>query len=362
MAHAMSGDFHPRDFRRSLRGPDITLTEYRVAVELSEYAAVGKPVVWPSIDTLAGDCGLHRSTVIAVLNRLRAKGVIVCDGDRSGGRGRTTRWRLVVKGRPNATVSDGERVVPETERVVLEPLKGRPSATRSSKEEGGRVRVAAPPPPPTSRPTPTLGVGPETDDDEIGPEPSRYCPRHPGGTDEPCGGCRDARLAHEEWVELEREEIAERHAIAACAMCDGEGYRLGPGGEPLTVPKRARGGAILQRPVFCDHRRHDPDCSDCAGTGRLIRGVGSCRCKPGGPPAPFDAQLPRNLAHVRKIPNVDRAPAGHRWDGSLAPACDFVEEVAGTMARPEYDNARNELGQRSESDPASTTTTEKGSA
>lgn len=30
--------------------------------------------------------------------------------------------------------------------------------------------------------------------------PPRNCPRHPDGTDAPCGACREARLKHESWV------------------------------------------------------------------------------------------------------------------------------------------------------------------
>jgi DNA-binding MarR family transcriptional regulator len=91
----MSGEFRPRNFRRSLRGAGITATEYRVAVELAEYAGNGKSVVWPSIATLAADCEVDRSTVIRALNQLKVKGVIACASERNGGRGRTTRWRLL---------------------------------------------------------------------------------------------------------------------------------------------------------------------------------------------------------------------------------------------------------------------------
>ena len=98
-------DFQPRDFRRRLRGAGLTATEYRVAVELCEYAGVGKPAVWPAIDTLAYDCGVSRSTVIRALRRLRAEGVISCVAQK-GGRGRTSRWQLVVKGVTDDTVYD----------------------------------------------------------------------------------------------------------------------------------------------------------------------------------------------------------------------------------------------------------------
>src|SRR5262249_51390390 len=124
------GDFHPRDFRRGLRGAGLTANEYRVAVELSEYAAVGKPVVWPAVDTLAADCAVSRSTVIRALNRLEAKAVITCAGGRNGGRGRSTRWRLLVKGVISDTVSDSERVSSQTKRVSSQTKKGVTGDTR----------------------------------------------------------------------------------------------------------------------------------------------------------------------------------------------------------------------------------------
>jgi hypothetical protein len=56
----MSDDsiFSPRAFRRGLRGAGITATEYRVAVELCEYAGpknqlCGRPsLCWPRIANL----------------------------------------------------------------------------------------------------------------------------------------------------------------------------------------------------------------------------------------------------------------------------------------------------------------------
>lgn len=175
---------------------------------------------------------------------------------------------------------------------------------------------AAPhPTPQTSKPTPTpanatLGVGPETDGDdgdEIGPEPARLCRRHPDGTDVPCGGCREARVAHEEWDANRREVEAERRAVSACGLCDGEGYRLGPGGERVTVPKRRKGSAPVQTLVSCDHRHHDPDCADCAGTGSRILGIGACRCKPSP-----------------KKSGTHTAPTARRF-GDLCTVCDDVE-------------------------------------
>jgi len=141
-------DFSPRAFRRSLRGAGITATEYRVAVELCEYAGPQKPVVWPSIAVLAEDCELGRSTVIRVLGQLESKGFIACDGGRKGGRGCSTRWRPIVKGLAAETLSDGKRVPLQTKRVPLQTEKGPAGGTRRRKEEGeeGGAADAAHPP------------------------------------------------------------------------------------------------------------------------------------------------------------------------------------------------------------------------
>jgi hypothetical protein len=233
----------------------------------------------------------------------RRLGHLVLDEPRKRGTGHHggNRYRLVIPAQDAPTSEElGAQHAPNSEEVGgtdcksyghrLQKLGARANAPTSgndvpkgiNKGFGGRVRAAAPPPPPTSQPTPTPGVGPETDgdDDEIGAEPSRYCRRHPDGTDDPCGGCRKAREDWEDWDENRRDVLEERRVINACPLCDGDGVRLDPDGEPLTIPRRGFGGVTVQSSVFCDHRRHDPDCADCAGTGSRILGVGSCRCKP----------------------------------------------------------------------------------
>ena len=70
--------------------------------------------------------------------------------------------------------------------------------------------------------------------------PSPHCPKHPEGTDAPCRACGDARRAHGEWESqqaLDRlaQKSAEAHeraelraqAIAACDLCDDDGYTAG---------------------------------------------------------------------------------------------------------------------------------------
>jgi len=58
--------------------------------------------------------------------------------------------------------------------------------------------------------------------------PSEHCPRHPGGTLDPCRACGDARRAAEAWDagKPDRDRVAaaaRRAAIAACVRCDEHG-------------------------------------------------------------------------------------------------------------------------------------------
>lgn len=206
----MSGEFHPRDFRRGLRGVKLSAQQYRVAVELSEYSAIGKAIVWPSIATLAADCGVGRSTVIRALNRLLSVGVIASAGSRAGGRGRATRWQLLIKGVTPDTVSNGERVSSATERVSFQTVKGVSRDTRSSKEvdkegEGARASAALLP-------------------------PSRTCPKHINDPNPPnCHACGNAREAAEafaaEHAKAENQARADARARRdACRVCEGTNW------------------------------------------------------------------------------------------------------------------------------------------
>lgn len=91
--------------------------------------------------------------------------------------------------------------------------------------------------------------------------PSPHCPQHPEGTTAPCRACGDARAARKNWDaeqnrlaaiarSTEAQERAEqkRREIAACGLCDDDGYNG-------TAP--------------CDH---DPDRAD-----RIKRGIALAR-------------------------------------------------------------------------------------
>lgn len=87
----------------------------------------------------------------------------------------------------------------------------------------------------------------DPDDD---PEPADKCARHRtriGRVDEPCGPCRDARLAHQAWTTRTTERAAaertaavnaRRQAITNCHRCDEFGWQLAPDGTTIDPARR----------------------------------------------------------------------------------------------------------------------------
>jgi hypothetical protein len=160
--------FHPGDFRRGLRRAGITAIEYRIAVELSEYAGLGRAVVWPAVPTIAADCEVSCSTVNRALNKLEAKGFIACSSRSKGGRGCTTHWRLLINPVTSDTVSDVNPVtgdtVSGTETLssvteTLSPVRQNPvTGDRGSSKEPDQEVVKEPPNPPDEPPPSTALV------------------------------------------------------------------------------------------------------------------------------------------------------------------------------------------------------------
>lgn len=105
---------------------------------------------------------------------------------------------------------------------------------------------------PAAEPEPTDAADPEDD-----PEPSRFCSRHRADPPYPCQGCGEARHQHSQWTARHAAAIArDRYeqtraaayarglAMAACSMCDDEGY-IGHrvcDHDPNTVDRMARQG------------------------------------------------------------------------------------------------------------------------
>jgi len=87
---------------------------------------------------------------------------------------------------------------------------------------GGHGPTATPPPDEQS----ANGNAPIADRD---PEPPRWCPLHPGGTDAPCRPCGIQRRAHTAWEGRQRERAranaqTRRDLIADCPDCDDNGH------------------------------------------------------------------------------------------------------------------------------------------
>jgi Helix-turn-helix domain len=230
-----ANEFNPREFRRGLRDVKLTSTAYRVAVELSEYANPGQPHVWPSVDTLADNCGMRRATIIRALNTLASNGVITATEGRSkGGRNQTTRWHLNC--RTAATVLDSETVANPSKTVANPSINRRIRVAKPShqcdtkeieeeKEGGGKENAARTPRALAARsgaPTPTPSLLQKNN-----PQPP-ICRKHPdGNSDDPCRQCavvREWQETHQRDAERQQREVERIRGIPDCRQCDSDGY------------------------------------------------------------------------------------------------------------------------------------------
>ncbi len=133
--------------------------------------------------------------------------------------------------------------------------------------------------------------------------PRAHCPAHPGGTSEPCGGCREARRDRERWERARaRAEARKRsdavhraaedraRAAANCGLCDERGYV----------------GMVL-----CDH---DPETAERARRGLARARIAACRmCDADGLRADgseCDHKPPRRTESPRAAPSSARDAPG----------------------------------------------------
>jgi hypothetical protein len=77
-----------------------------------------------------------------------------------------------------------------------------------------------------------------------GEAPTPNCSKHPNGTDDPCGGCGDAKRRLTRWNEQRaeakaHEAKARKAAIAACGLCDDNG--LTHGDQPTRCTHQRKG-------------------------------------------------------------------------------------------------------------------------
>jgi DNA-binding FadR family transcriptional regulator len=101
--------------------PHAPIVAQRVVLLLLADNADAAGTAWPSTGNLATTAGVSRATIVAALNALAAAGHIEAPCGRSiGGRGATTRWRLVAKPAALRTVSangDQSETVPTGDRL-----------------------------------------------------------------------------------------------------------------------------------------------------------------------------------------------------------------------------------------------------
>lgn len=127
--------------------------------------------------------------------------------------------------------------------LAVEPVDKRPSEALSEGLSDTRLVVVkernqfSNPQPATRNPDPQPGSGSREPSPIDGPRPPDHCPKHPGGTDQPCVPCKRARLATEAWDTAQparRRAAATRRqaAITACTQCDPEGWLLALDGQP----------------------------------------------------------------------------------------------------------------------------------
>jgi hypothetical protein len=181
--------FHPRDFRRGLRPAKLTDAEYRVAVEMCEYAAIDQPEVWPSAAALADSCHMTTRAVIRIARRLEAKRLIARIAPSNGGRAKTNHWRLLETLTGGSGFSGAETLTDE----ALNPDPPSPETlTRGSGEvvkevdrRRGGARAGAEPPNLPAVPDPGNAPPPATNLNGQQPD---------GGRDSRCRWCKNTGI------------------------------------------------------------------------------------------------------------------------------------------------------------------------
>ncbi|SRX93581.1 hypothetical protein MSP7336_01820 [Mycobacterium shimoidei] len=128
----------------------------------------------------------------------RAKG----EAEREAARQRKANWRASQRESQPTSHPESRRDTQRDERRTPGTNPTQPNPTRISVvTSGGELTQVAPPP---------------------------FCPRHPNGTEKPCGACADARRAFQAWETDRAEAMAKARAdfwadVRACPNCDDNG-------------------------------------------------------------------------------------------------------------------------------------------
>lgn len=144
--------------------------------------------------------------------------------EREAKRERQERWREGKKGSRKTSVDASPSASRDASQVAT-PYPTRPVPDPSFSED--------------------LGEGGAVGNADANEPPSPRCPQHvDNATSAPCGGCKEARLAREEWdrnaAERSRDEMLTRRR---CSHCDADGQRYEDGTRIPMTPYRK-----------CDHR------------------------------------------------------------------------------------------------------------
>lgn len=274
----------------------LTPTEYVVLTMLATYSNRAGDGARPAAGTLAADCGVSVKTVRRSLGTLVDKKYLTVTNP-GGGRNRPTEYALVYDmphldeihddgdglnvDTQSDHVNDDQNV--DTQMTMFSEKRGhlkpetwsnqhlnvdtQMTTDQVDQERNHRGYVSRnvtsarandpTTPPPEDQPITrgSLALVPDpTPDTDPDPEPADKCPRHRtriGRIDEPCGPCREARLAHQAWTTRTAERAAaeraaaitaRRTAITNCTRCDEYGWQLDDTGHAAEPARKCTHG------------------------------------------------------------------------------------------------------------------------
>lgn len=153
--------------------------------------------------------------------------------------------RRLRKPEANQVADEIDPTDPDPDDTVTEPCENPADTVPEGSENGSATVNPSGTVPEPSRERVRVGVREltlvSTQVGERSAPPPEFCPKHPAGTDDPCRACQRYRERHAAWLaaettralaEIDEQRKAERderldakaQAVAACRMCDQDGY------------------------------------------------------------------------------------------------------------------------------------------
>ncbi|MGW4331866.1 helix-turn-helix domain-containing protein [Rhodococcus koreensis] len=253
-----------------LRGADLTHAEFRVLVALFTYTDAHLRNAYPSKATLAAAANVTPRTLTLALRTLQEKGLarIVQAGGNQHRKGAANVWELLPhnlpKGGAHRPPSEGAEGVD-----VRSPSRdegSHPGPVKGVAEYQSRESRSNPPSDHGSDQRSGVARGEVSESGELPIEPPpRRCTGHLDDANPPsCHACGDARRTYEAWVAENVRAVrraasdtaralagARGRAIAACSLCDNDGYRgRNPCDHDPARDDRNRRGVELLRAVL----------------------------------------------------------------------------------------------------------------